>query len=164
MAADQACSCSLGRLRQVEALARQTDDELRQMIRRRPIGDRRRQELRLINLLSSKMSAHVAKGIKFAAKMPPLLGQATSLIRGLRAPRRRPNTEFVETSIDKVSRRGSMGERASDLATCLSSCNGLYFGAPPPSPLFCGDAFSSDALGDAVADSFVDVAPILERA
>jgi hypothetical protein len=30
--------------------------------------------------------------------------------------------------------------------------------------LFRGDAFSFDALGDPVADRFVDVAPILERA
>ena len=48
-------------LRQFEALARQSDDELRQMVRRHIIDDRRRQELRLINLPRSKMSAHVAK-------------------------------------------------------------------------------------------------------
>ena len=50
-------------LRQVEALARQSDDELRQMIPWHVIRDRRRQELRLINLPRSKMSAQVAKQI-----------------------------------------------------------------------------------------------------
>ena len=34
----------------------------------------------------------------------------------------------------------------------------------PQAALFRSDAFSFDALGDAVADRFVDVAPILERA
>jgi hypothetical protein len=34
----------------------------------------------------------------------------------------------------------------------------------PQVALFCGDAFSVDALGDTVADGFVDVAPIFERA
>ena len=65
-------------LRQVQVLARQGDDELRQMVRRHIIGNRWRQELRLINLPRSKMPAHVAKGIRFAAKTPPLLGQAPS--------------------------------------------------------------------------------------
>ena len=59
-------------------LARQGDDELRQVVPRHVIGNRWRQELRLINLPRSKMSAHVAKGIKFAAKTPPLLGHAPS--------------------------------------------------------------------------------------
>jgi hypothetical protein len=34
----------------------------------------------------------------------------------------------------------------------------------PQVALFRGDPFAFDALGDAVADRFVDVAPILERA
>ena len=63
-------------LRQIQVLARQSDDELRQMVRRHVIGDRWRQELRLINLPRSKMSAHVAKGIRFVPKMPRLLGHA----------------------------------------------------------------------------------------
>jgi hypothetical protein len=40
----------------------------------------------------------------------------------------------------------------------------LYFGATRPSPLFRGDALSFDTLGDTIADRFVDVPPILERA
>ena len=63
-------------LRQVEALARQSDDELRQMIPWHVIRDRRRQELRLINLPRSKMSAHVAKRIEFVPKMLRLLRHA----------------------------------------------------------------------------------------
>ena len=50
--------------RQIQVLARQSDDELRQMVRRHIIDARRRQELRLINCPSSKMSTHVAKGIR----------------------------------------------------------------------------------------------------
>jgi hypothetical protein len=34
----------------------------------------------------------------------------------------------------------------------------------PQVALFRGDPFAFDALGDTIADSFVDVAPILERA
>jgi hypothetical protein len=34
----------------------------------------------------------------------------------------------------------------------------------PQVALFRGDPFSFDALGDTIADRFVDVAPILERA
>ena len=48
-------------LRQIQVLARQGDDELRQVVPRHVIGNRWRQELRLINLPRSKMSAHVAK-------------------------------------------------------------------------------------------------------
>ena len=63
-------------LRQIQVLARQGDDELRHMVPRHVIGNRWRKELRLINLPRSKMSAHVAKESRFAAKMPPLLGHA----------------------------------------------------------------------------------------
>ena len=63
-------------LRQIQVLTRQGDDELRQVVPRHVVANRWRQELHLINLPRSKMSAHVAKGIRFAAKMPPLLGDA----------------------------------------------------------------------------------------
>ena len=63
-------------LRQIQVLARQSDDEMRQMVRRHIIDDRRRQELCLINCPRTKMSAHASKGIKFVPKMPPLLGHA----------------------------------------------------------------------------------------
>ena len=65
-------------LRQIQVLARQSDDELRQMVRRHIIDDRRRQELCLINCPRTKMSAHPSKGIRFVSKMPPLLGHAPS--------------------------------------------------------------------------------------
>src|SRR5215831_20497422 len=65
-------------LRQIQVLARQSDDELRQMVRRHIIDDRRRQELRLINCPRTKMSAHASRGIRFVPKMPPLLGHAPS--------------------------------------------------------------------------------------
>jgi hypothetical protein len=65
-------------LRQIQVLARQSDDELRQMVRRHIIDNRRRQELCLINCPRTKMSAHASKGIRFVPKMPPLLGHAPS--------------------------------------------------------------------------------------
>src|ERR1700734_3875884 len=73
-------------LRQIQVLARQSDDELRQIVRRHIIDDRRRQELCLINCPRTKMSAHASKGIRFVPKMPPLLGHAPSCLaeRGLR--------------------------------------------------------------------------------
>ena len=79
MAADQARFYSLRRS--------PTDPSARAPRRRRTapggprhvIGNRWRQQLRLINLPRSKLSAHVAKGIRFAAKTPPLLGHAPSL-------------------------------------------------------------------------------------
>ena len=49
-------------LRQIQMLARQGDDELRQMVPRHIIDDRSRRELRLINLPRSKMSAHPSIG------------------------------------------------------------------------------------------------------
>src|SRR5277367_6392654 len=63
-------------LRQIQVLARQSDDELRQMVRRHIIDDRRRQELCLINCPRTKMSAHASKGIRFVPKRPRLLGHA----------------------------------------------------------------------------------------
>ena len=75
-------------LRQIQVLARQSDDELRQMVRRHIIDDRRRQELCLINCPRTKMSAHASKGIKFVPKMPPLLGHAPSAEQS-RFPRQR---------------------------------------------------------------------------
>src|ERR1700688_3032898 len=69
-------------LRQIQVLARQSDDELRQMVRRHIIDDRRRQELCLINCPRTKMSAHASKGIRFVPKMPPLLGHTPSCPHG----------------------------------------------------------------------------------
>ena len=67
-------------LRQIQVLARQSDDELRQMVRRHIIDDRRRQELCLINCPRTKMSAHASKGRNrtLGPKLPPLLGHAPS--------------------------------------------------------------------------------------
>src|SRR5262245_8896337 len=48
-------------LRHIQVLARQSDDELRQMVRRHIIDHRRRQELYLINCPSTKMSAHASR-------------------------------------------------------------------------------------------------------
>ena len=55
-------------LRQIQVLARQKHDELRQMVRRHIIDDRRRQELCLINCPRTEMSAHAAKGIDLSRK------------------------------------------------------------------------------------------------
>jgi hypothetical protein len=65
-------------LQQIQVLARQSDDELRQMVRRH----RRRQELCLIDCPRTKMFAHASKGIRFVRKTPPLLGHAPSLLNG----------------------------------------------------------------------------------
>src|SRR6202044_3048006 len=47
-------------LRQIQVLPRQSDDELRQMVRRHVIDPRRRQQLCLINCPRTKMSAHAS--------------------------------------------------------------------------------------------------------
>src|SRR4029077_18849958 len=65
-------------LRQIQVLPRQSDDELRQMVRRHIIDKRRWQKLCLINFPRTKMSAHASKGIRFVPKTPPLLGHAPS--------------------------------------------------------------------------------------
>ncbi len=89
-------------LQQIQVLARQSDDELRQMVRRHIIDDRRRQELCLINCPRTKMSAHASMGIRFAPKMPPLLGHAPSV----------PDSKFVRIIVN-VDRRGAHPPHAS---------------------------------------------------
>jgi hypothetical protein len=58
----------------------ESDDELRQMVRRHIIDDRRRQEWGLINCPRTKKSAHASKGIRFVPKIPRLLGHAPSFL------------------------------------------------------------------------------------
>jgi len=72
------CFVACDDLRQIQVLARQSDDELRQMVRRHIIDERRWQKLCLINFPRTKMSAHDLNGIRFVPKTPRLLGHAPS--------------------------------------------------------------------------------------
>ncbi len=63
-------------LRQIKALARQGDHEMRKVVAWRIVGDRRRRQLRLIDLPGPKCSAHAEYGIIFHRNRPPLLGHA----------------------------------------------------------------------------------------
>ena len=55
-------------LRQIQVLPRQSHDQVRQMVRRHIIDERRWQKLCLINFPRTKMSAHDPNGIKFVPK------------------------------------------------------------------------------------------------
>ena len=64
-------------LRQIQVLARQSDDELRQMVGRHIIDDRRRQELCLINCPRTKQTVRKLRDTKSAVRISrPTIAQS----------------------------------------------------------------------------------------